>query len=78
MLFRSGEDLHGRLRRQGRLPVPQALRICRQVAAALHAAHKDVALETLPNEDHWLSRSETRLQMLRASVDFLRTHNPPE
>jgi len=45
---------------------------------ALHAAHKDVALETLPNEDHWLSRSETRLQMLRASVDFLRTHNPPE
>jgi cephalosporin-C deacetylase-like acetyl esterase len=45
---------------------------------ALHAAHKDVSLVTLLNEDHWLSRSETRLQMLEASVAFLRAHNPPD
>jgi hypothetical protein len=29
-------------------------------------------------EDHWLSRSETRLQMLTTSVAFLRANNPPE
>ena len=45
---------------------------------ALHAAHKDTRLILLPNEDHWLSRSETRLQMLRSAVDFLREHNPPD
>jgi dipeptidyl aminopeptidase/acylaminoacyl peptidase len=45
---------------------------------ALHAAHKEVKLVVLPNEDHWLSRSETRLQMLQSSVEFLRAHNPPE
>jgi dipeptidyl aminopeptidase/acylaminoacyl peptidase len=33
---------------------------------------------TLQGEDHWLSRSGTRLQMLESSVAFLRTHNPPE
>ena len=45
---------------------------------ALHSAHKDVELVALKAEDHWLSRSETRLQMLTASVAFLRAHNPPE
>jgi dipeptidyl aminopeptidase/acylaminoacyl peptidase len=45
---------------------------------ALHAAHKDVQLVTLHNEDHWLSRSETRLQMLQNTVEFLRAHNPPD
>jgi dipeptidyl aminopeptidase/acylaminoacyl peptidase len=44
---------------------------------AMHRANKDVQLVELKAEDHWLSRSETRLQMLRASVDFLREHNPP-
>jgi dipeptidyl aminopeptidase/acylaminoacyl peptidase len=33
---------------------------------------------TLRREDHWLSRSETRLQMLQAVVKFLRTNNPPD
>lgn len=41
-------------------------------------AQKDVQLITLKSEDHWLSRSATRLQMLQASVAFLRAHNPPE
>jgi hypothetical protein len=37
-----------------------------------------VQLIPLKHEDHWLSRSETRLQMLLASVAFLRTNNPPD
>lgn len=45
---------------------------------ALKRAKKDVELVTLKREDHWLSRSKTRLQMLQASVQFLRAHNPPD
>ncbi len=45
---------------------------------AMKRANKDVELVTLKHEDHWLSRSETRLQMLEASVQFLRAHNPPD
>lgn len=45
---------------------------------ALKKAKKAVELVTLKNEDHWLSRSETRLQMLQASIAFLRAHNPPD
>jgi dipeptidyl aminopeptidase/acylaminoacyl peptidase len=45
---------------------------------ALRSAHKDVELVQLKDEDHWLSRSATRLQMLETSVAFLRAHNPPE
>jgi dipeptidyl aminopeptidase/acylaminoacyl peptidase len=45
---------------------------------ALRKAKKNVDLVTLKNEDHWLSRSETRLQMLKSSVAFLRTNNPPD
>jgi dipeptidyl aminopeptidase/acylaminoacyl peptidase len=45
---------------------------------ALRRARKDVEMVTLKNEDHWLSRSETRLQMLQSSVTFLRAHNPPD
>jgi cephalosporin-C deacetylase-like acetyl esterase len=45
---------------------------------ALRSAKKDVQLVTLKHEDHWLSRSETRLQMLETSVAFLRAHNPPD
>jgi dienelactone hydrolase len=45
---------------------------------AMHQAKKDVQLVELKAEDHWLSRSETRLQMLKASVAFLREHNPPD
>ncbi len=45
---------------------------------ALKHAKKDVEMVTLKKEDHWLSRSETRLQMLQSSVAFLRAHNPPD
>ena len=40
-------------------------------------AGKPVDFVTLAGEDHWLSRSETRLKMLQATVDFLEKHNPP-
>ena len=45
---------------------------------ALHKANKPVELVTLKHEDHWLSHSDTRMQMLQATVDFLRAHNPPD
>jgi dipeptidyl aminopeptidase/acylaminoacyl peptidase len=45
---------------------------------AMKHAKKDVEMVTLKNEDHWLSRGETRLQMLQTSVAFLRAHNPPD
>jgi dipeptidyl aminopeptidase/acylaminoacyl peptidase len=45
---------------------------------AMRRAGKDVEFVTLAHEDHWLSRSETRLRMLQASVAFLRAHNPPD
>ena len=35
-------------------------------------------LVTLPAEDHLLSRSETRLMMLEATVRFIEAHNPPD
>ena len=45
--------------------------------SALKRAGKTATLVTMKHEDHWLSRSETRLQMLQATVDFLRANNPP-
>jgi dipeptidyl aminopeptidase/acylaminoacyl peptidase len=45
---------------------------------ALNSEKKDVQLLTLKKEDHWLSGSDTRLQMLQATVAFLRAHNPPD
>jgi dipeptidyl aminopeptidase/acylaminoacyl peptidase len=48
------------------------------MAAALRKAGKPVEFVTLRREDHWLSRSETRLQMLQAVVKFLKINNPPD
>jgi len=45
---------------------------------ALKHANKAVELVELKQEDHWLSRSETRLQMLLESVAFLQHYNPPD
>jgi dipeptidyl aminopeptidase/acylaminoacyl peptidase len=45
---------------------------------ALKRAQKNVQLIVLEHEDHWLSRSQTRLQMLQSSVAFLRANNPPD
>lgn len=44
--------------------------------SALRTAGKPVSFVRLDSEDHWLSRTETREQMLRATVAFLETHNP--
>jgi dipeptidyl aminopeptidase/acylaminoacyl peptidase len=48
------------------------------MADALKAAGKQVEFVQLNGEDHWLSRSETRLQMLKATVKFLEENNPPD
>lgn len=45
---------------------------------ALRRNSKDVELVALKEEDHWLSRSATRLQMLEATIAFLRAHDPPD
>jgi eukaryotic-like serine/threonine-protein kinase len=41
MAFVDGEDLHGILRREGRLPIDRAVAIGRQIAEALAAAHAE-------------------------------------
>jgi len=40
MTYVEGEDLATKLKREGRLPVPRALNIARQIAAGLSAAHE--------------------------------------
>ncbi|MEI9888964.1 MAG: S9 family peptidase [Rhizomicrobium sp.] len=44
---------------------------------ALRRAGKTVTFVELGGEDHWLSKSETRLKMLQATVAFLEANNPP-
>ena len=50
----------------------------RHMADALIRLGKPCELVDLKAEDHWLSRSATRLQMLEATVSFLKEHNPPD
>ena len=45
---------------------------------ALKRAGKTPGFITLEQEDHYLSRSATRLQMLQASMAFLERYNPPD
>jgi dipeptidyl aminopeptidase/acylaminoacyl peptidase len=45
---------------------------------ALIAARKPVEFVVLPHEDHYLSREETRIQMLNAAVGFVEKYNPPD
>jgi len=47
------------------------------IFSALKRAGKSVEMITMKHEDHWLSHSETRLQMLQATVAFLKANNPP-
>jgi dipeptidyl aminopeptidase/acylaminoacyl peptidase len=49
----------------------------RRMADALERLHKPAELVDLKSEDHWLSRSQTRVQMFAATVAFLKAHNPP-
>lgn len=48
------------------------------MAAALKRAAKPVELVKLTGEDHWLSKSETRLTMLKAAVAFVEKYSPPD
>jgi dipeptidyl aminopeptidase/acylaminoacyl peptidase len=43
-----------------------------RMAKALSAAGKRVTVVKLPDEDHWLSRTDTRVQLLKAFEGFLR------
>lgn len=43
---------------------------------ALRDAGKPATLVTLKEEDHWLSRAPTRMQLLEETVAFLEKHNP--
>lgn len=45
---------------------------------AMKGANKNVQLVVLNHEDHWLSRSATRLQILQSVAAFLRANNPPD
>lgn len=54
------------------VPIEQS----RVMAEALGRAGQPVEFMELQGEDHWLSRSETRRQMLVETLRFLQTHNP--
>jgi dipeptidyl aminopeptidase/acylaminoacyl peptidase len=45
-----------------------------RMAEALRKADKPVTLVKLPDEDHWLSRADTRKQLLEALESFLKQH----
>ncbi|SRR5579859_2863 len=48
------------------------------IFSALKRAGKSVEMVTMKHEDHWLSHGDTRLQMLQATVAFLKANNPPD
>ena len=48
------------------------------MAKAMKRAGKPVEFVSLAKEDHHLSMSSTRLQMLNSVVEFLRKNNPPD
>jgi dipeptidyl aminopeptidase/acylaminoacyl peptidase len=49
-----------------------------EMADALKKAGKPYDLEVMPGEDHWLSRSATRIAMLRAAVAYVEKYNPAD
>ncbi len=49
-----------------------------KMADALKDAGKSYEMVTLDGEDHWLSLSTTRQQMLEKAVGFVERHNPPQ
>tara|TARA_B100000678_G_scaffold211897_1_gene179397 strand:- start:558 stop:2501 length:1944 start_codon:yes stop_codon:yes gene_type:complete len=49
-----------------------------QMADKLKDAHRPYELVSLEGEDHWLSLSSTRRQMLEAAVGFVQKHNPAD
>ena len=49
----------------------------RQMAEALSKAGKPYELIVQEGADHWLSRGDTRLETLTATMAFVEKHNPP-
>jgi dipeptidyl aminopeptidase/acylaminoacyl peptidase len=49
-----------------------------KMADALKDAAKPYRLVDLGEEDHWLSRSATRMQMLETAMAFVQEHNPAD
>ena len=49
-----------------------------RMADALKDAGKPYEVVELRDEDHWLSRASTRLQMLQEAVAFVQEHNPAD
>jgi len=47
------------------------------MADAMRRAGKPVEFVIQAGEDHWLSRGDTRLEMLTATMGFVEKHNPP-
>jgi hypothetical protein len=69
------------------LPAPAAVPVdaygnlpsIEQVALSpMKRAGRPAEFITLDKEDHYLSRSATRLQMLQSSITFLPKHNPSD
>lgn len=56
------------------VPFEQSERMQRAMASA----GKPVEFTVLSREDHWLSRSETRLETLKAAMAFVQKYNPAE
>jgi len=54
------------------VPIEQS----RVMAEAMRRAGKPVEMIELAGEDHWMSRAQTRQQMLRETVRFLEASNP--
>ena len=55
-----------------RVPIEQS----RKMAEALKSAGKPYEYVELQNEDHFLSRPETRKQMLAAAMAFVQKYDP--
>ena len=49
-----------------------------EMEAALRRAGKPVEFITLPGADHWLFEEDSRVAMLKASVEFVLKNNPPD
>lgn len=49
-----------------------------RMADALRRSDKPHRLVVLREEDHWLSRADTRLQMLEETLAFVQQHNPAQ
>ncbi|HEY5412228.1 MAG TPA: alpha/beta fold hydrolase, partial [Caulobacteraceae bacterium] len=48
----------------------------REMASALKAAGKPASLVEFTGQDHWLGDEDSRIQILKASLDFVQTNNP--